>query len=121
LEEKKALEITIKALKTTSKTSLLNSQLAEANKLKASPSFSNQLLATSRSVSTSDLSEVDAQSNADSTTDLDSSNNKFLANLNELNQEEKLNALTSNIQLLIENKSKLEQAFQAEKKKLRVF
>lgn len=36
------------------------------------------------------------------------------------NQDEKIAALTSNIQLLISNKSKLEQNFQAERKKLRV-
>lgn len=67
----------------------------------------------------SDLSEIESQSNADSA-DLDSSNPKSLQqNLNDLNQEEKINALTSNIKLLIDSKSKLERGFQAERKKLK--
>ena len=44
---------------------------------------------------------------------------KLAANLNDLNQDEKIGALTNHIQLLIDAKSKLERGFQAERKKLR--
>ena len=92
--------------------------MPELNKLRSTdPSL---LQSSSRSVSNSDLSEVDTHSNADSIEFDAKANPKFLASLNELNQEEKINALTSNIQLLISNKAKLEQGFQAEKKRLRV-
>jgi len=62
------------------------------------------------------LSEIDANSNADSA-DLNSSNPK-LPNLNELNYNEKIDALTSNIQLLIDSKSNMERGFQSERKNL---
>lgn len=123
------MEITIKALKTTRTGSYLNPKSTEpsaTNKHGGSRSDLNTLQATaanatntSRTPSVSDLSEIETQSNADSA-DLDSSNPKSLQqNLNDLNQEEKINALTSNIQLLIDSKSKLERGFQAERKKLR--
>lgn len=119
LEEKKALEITVKALRTTSKSSL--AKLTDSNRTKqGSRSDLNTILQTSsRTTSVSDLSEIETHSNTDSV-DLDSSNPKsVLSNLVEqgLNQEEKINALTSNIQLLIDSKSKLERGFQAERKK----
>lgn len=111
LEEKKALEITIKALKTTgNKTSFLNPKLLEVTRSRT------DLNASSRTPSVSDLSEIETHSNADSA-DLEPS--KLAANLNDLNQDEKIGALTNHIQLLIDAKSKLERGFQAERKKLR--
>lgn len=104
LAEKQALEITIKALKT--KNVLSTSSQGLNNKPKASTATPTNLSASSRSVSTSDVSEVEFQSNDQS--ELNS------------NQEDRIQALTSNIQLLLETKSKMEQSYQAEKKKLRV-
>jgi hypothetical protein len=110
IEEKKALEITIKALK-TSKTLTVPSI---NNNNKQTESVSG-IFSSSRSVSTSDLSEQESTvSDSDNTINL-----KLQQAANLSNQEDKIAALTSNIQLLISNKSKLEQNFQAERKKLR--
>lgn len=111
IEEKKALEITIKALK-TSKTLTVPSINNNNNKQTESVSG---IFSSSRSVSTSDLSEQESTvSDSDNTINL-----KLQQAANLSNQEDKIAALTSNIQLLISNKSKLEQNFQAERKKLR--
>ena len=73
------------------------------------------IFSSSRSVSASDLSEQESTvSDSDNTI-----NSKLQQAANLSNQEDKIAALTSNIQLLISNKSKLEQNFQAERKKLR--
>jgi hypothetical protein len=110
IEEKKALEITIKALK-TSKTLTVPSI---NNNNKQTESVSG-IFSSSRSVSASDLSEQESTvSDSDNTI-----NSKLQQAANLSNQEDKIAALTSNIQLLISNKSKLEQNFQAERKKLR--
>ena len=112
MEEKKALEITIKALKTSKFSSPIPKNEAAKND-------TNTLSVSSRSESTSDLSE---HSNSESV-DYEKKSTKLLNKINETtysSQEEKISALTSNIQLLIENKSKLESNFQAERKKLRV-
>lgn len=115
LEEKKALEITIKALKTSSSLSskLVNS--GSSNQLKATNLDGSGIFSSSRSVSASDLSEQESN-----VSDSDNINSKLQHAANLSNQEDKIAALTSNIQLLINNKSKLEQNFQAERKKLRV-
>ena len=115
LEEKKALEITIKALKTSSSLSskLVNS--GSSNQLKANNLDGSGIFSSSRSVSASDLSEQESN-----VSDSDNINSKLQHAANLSNQEDKIAALTSNIQLLINNKSKLEQNFQAERKKLRV-
>lgn len=110
IEEKKALEITIKALK-SSKTLTVPSI---NNNNKQTESVSG-IFSSSRSVSASDLSEQESTvSDSDNTI-----NSKLQQAANLSNQEDKIAALTSNIQLLISNKSKLEQNFQAERKKLR--
>lgn len=107
-------------MKTTNKSSFLNTKLADiANRSKhGSRSDLTGLQNSSRTPSVSDLSEMDVQSTSDSA-DLDSSNPKIPQNFGDLNQEEKINALTANIQLLIDSKSKLERGFQGERKKWR--
>lgn len=115
LEEKKALEITIKALKTSTS---LSSKLASNSNSQMTPKAENLnhsgIFSSSRSVSASDLSEQESI-----ISDNDNINSKLQHAANLSNQEDKIAALTSNIQLLISNKSKLEQNFQAERKKLR--
>lgn len=99
LAEKQALEITLKALK--GKT--LKNALA--------PSSSPQ----SATVSDASASESEA-SNKFTNSPESSSISSTVAK----EQEEKINALTSNIQLILDNKSKMESAYMAEKKKIRV-
>ena len=101
LAEKKALEITIKALKT--KTPLSNNNLATL----ASSGLSN----SSKSLS-SDLSEHETIET--STKSIKSE----VGNSSEQSNEAKIAALTANIQLLVDSKSKMEANYQAEKKKL---
>ena len=91
MAEKKALEITIKALQSKNK----------PNNVAASSSQSDVSESESRSangLSAQELKKVQE----------DASN------------EEKIAALTANIQLVLENKAHLEASYQAEKKKLRV-
>lgn len=87
LNEKKALEIIVKSI----------DPKKDAQKSKASSNSGNTLAPGSRSVSNSDLSEVDYQPD-----------------------EDKVQALTANIQAVLENKTKMEQIYHAERKKLLV-
>jgi hypothetical protein len=113
LAEKQALEITLKALKS-------NSSLA--NEVVKSKALSSVIAAeqaatttnTSRSASYSDLSDTDSASAMRLSA---AGNNK---QLKEADYEEKIAALTSNIQIIMENKSNMEAAYLAEKKKIRV-
>lgn len=111
LAEKQALEITLKALKT-------NSSLANEIKSKnVEQSTSNATTAnTSRSASASDLSDSEHRKSkpAEASTSSTSLSSKQ-------DYEEKIAALTSNVQIILENKAKMEASYVAEKKKLRVF
>jgi hypothetical protein len=99
LAEKQALEITVKALKTKTLTQSLK------------PTNDASGGATSLSSSLSDVSsEMDSQFDSTAVKKVDE----------EASQEEKIAALTSNVQILLENKSKLEASYQAERKKFRV-
>lgn len=119
LAEKKALEITLKTLKTSPSTFAKPAAAATGQLLKPG----GQLSASSRSVSISDVSEqeyneasgaepssrVSVASSPDSTLPAESSNG-----------DDKVAALMSNIQVLMEAKSSMEQSYLAEKKKMRV-
>lgn len=99
LEEKKALEITIKALKTKN--------------------IQSVGMTTAVSGSSTSLSSNKQQSDA---SEAEQSGGEQLRKVNaDASNEEKIAALTSNIQLVLEYKSRLEQSYQAEKKKLRVW
>jgi DNA repair exonuclease SbcCD ATPase subunit len=95
LAEKQALEITLKAVK--SKSSLLSS----AHKANDASSSSFMTANTSRSPSCSDLSDSEQKQKTQN------------------DYESKIAALTDNIQVILDNKSKMEAAYLAEKKKLR--
>jgi hypothetical protein len=115
MAEKQALEITLKALKT-------NSNLA--NEIKTQKTMTSELKSsnTSRSASYSDLSDTDSVRNkANQDTASNSNNPEAIKNGLSEHQEDKIAALTSNIQIIMENKAKMEANYLAEKKKLRVF
>jgi hypothetical protein len=111
LAEKQALEITLKALKTKNNILTPNKKNEQSNLVSASNSG---LSASSRSVS--DASEQE--------TNDPTSKSEFKAatktSSDSEDAEARIAALTSNIQLLLENKSKMEAGYQAEKKKLLV-
>lgn len=110
LAEKQALEITIKALKTKNLTPGSGSSSLLTVKSKSNTA--------SPAVSMSDLtatSENDASSSHD-----EASSSAIKKVDEEASQEEKIAALTANVQILLENKSKLEASYQAERKKFRV-
>lgn len=93
LAEKKALEITVQALKT--KKPLPNSNAA-----------TSELSASSSTVSDSDHESTSSKTGVESQEAGSDAN--------------KIAALTSNIQVLLDTKSKMEASYQAEKKKLRI-
>jgi hypothetical protein len=92
LAEKKALEITIKALQSKNKPNNVAASSSQSDVSESESRSANGLSADQQ------LKKVQE----------DSSN------------EEKIAALTANIQLVLENKANLEASYQAEKKKLRV-
>ena len=100
LAEKQALEITLKALK-------------------GGKSIKNALLAPTATSSSPQSAAVSDASASESET---SASNKAetISPAFAKEQDDKIAALTSNIQLILDNKSKLESGFQAERKKLRV-
>ncbi len=99
LAEKQALEITLKALK--GKT--LKNALAPSS--------------TPQSATVSDASASESEASNKFTNSPESSS---ITSTVSKEQEDKINALTSNIQLILDNKSKMESAYMAEKKKIRV-
>ena len=105
LAEKQALEITLKSFKTKVQPAPPQQQqqtsdaASSAGKSSASDSLESAAQSTSQQHSASESSPSATADNGDS---------------------EKIAALTSNIQLLLENKSKMEMGYQAEKKKLKV-
>jgi hypothetical protein len=118
LAEKQALEITLKAFKAkptpsngSAATSNTSGSLRAPTATAAGASEPGSSTLSSRSVSTSDISEQEANGEQPS----------LVATEEASNSEEKVAALTANIQLLLEHKSKLEQSYQIERKKLRVF
>ena len=124
LAEKKALEITLKTLKTSPATFSKPAANLPAKQ-------TNQLSASSRSVSVSDVSELEYPVNSNEASANEASSQVSVASSPDSNDksgardlgasaEEKIAALTANIQILMESKSTMEQNYLAEKKKLRV-
>lgn len=127
LAEKKALEITLKTLKSSPST-FVKPTASAATK----PSSGSQLSASSRSVSISDVSEQEyneaasstdpssrvsvASSSPDSGVEKSSSCRELA---DSASADDKVAALMSNMQVLMEAKSSMEQSYLAEKKKMR--
>jgi hypothetical protein len=89
-----------------------------ANEIKTQKTATSELKSanTSRSASFSDLSDSDSVRNKATGQEATLANSK--SGLSE--QEDKIAALTSNIQIIMDNKAKMEANYLAEKKKLRV-
>lgn len=120
LAEKKALEITLKTLKSSPST--LVKQAVAGNQLSAIKP-SGQLSASSRSVSISDVSEQEyneASASNDPVASSPDSVEKSASREMDSSSDDKVAALMSNIQVLMDAKSNMEQSYLAEKKKMRV-
>lgn len=107
LAEKQALEITLKALKA-------KPALAQTNKTKSDVLSSSGSATSSPQTSRHNLA-------TDTASDASENESKYESNNSQSNNEDKIAALTANIHVLMENKSKMELNYQAEKKKLRVY
>lgn len=104
--ENQALEITIKSLKT--------------KKNSVSTSDSSTSLATTKPAASPSQTDIQEASAKQARTETSGNDDQLKKIEQDASNEEKIAALTANIQVVLENKARLEANYQAEKKKLRV-